>query len=385
MARNYATIATAIWRPGSDFLDLSDNAQRIYFMLITQPDITAAGVLSLNLKRWTGRSADGSRDKLLAGLRELQAARFLVYDEETEEVLIRTFVKWDGGWQNQKRRPVIERAAMEVESPGLRRVMAAEFGRLGLRYDYLFDGPVEPFVDPFDGHVPTPDDIGAPSLADLPAVPKPETISSHDVGEPQVNTVSHTADPFEGVVVTTGTYVETTTHNPQPTTRAASSDAECDTADPEPEEEDLNTEEPATTCDAGPPTVNGAAVLYLPAGSRAARRKAAKSPTAGLRPSTAPERNWTDEQIYADPMWIAFYAAYPRKEARGHARKAWLAALRNGADPAAIVEAAERYRDKPGRTAKFTKLPATWLHGECWNDLPAEPAAAGHARPFWEN
>lgn len=209
MARTYTNVATSIWRPDNDFVNLTDNAQRVYFLLISQPDITAAGVLSLNVKRWAGKSTDGSPERIIAGLRELQAHRYVVFDEKSEEVLVRTFVKWDGGYHNSKRRPVIERAAMEVESPALRGVLADEFGRLGLRHDYLSEGTEDPIGEASTAVASRPD------ASDV-RVPKTKTISSHKVGDPQVNTVSDTAEPFEGVVGCIGPYVEPTTHNPQP-------------------------------------------------------------------------------------------------------------------------------------------------------------------------
>lgn len=103
-------------------------------------------------------------------------------------------------------------------------------------------------------------------------------------------------------------------------------------------------------------------------------------------PATAPRRNWSNAQIDADPHFAAFWAAYPNKVSKGHARKAWLKAVRDGADPAQITVAAEKFRDKPGRDPRFTAHPATWLNGERWGDQPAEPAPAIYSpRPFWEN
>ena len=83
MARNYAQFTTAIWRPGDDFGNLTRNAQWVYFMLSTQPDISAAGTLSLNVRRWSGRCADGSRQDVIDGLQELSTHRFVFYDYDT--------------------------------------------------------------------------------------------------------------------------------------------------------------------------------------------------------------------------------------------------------------------------------------------------------------
>jgi hypothetical protein len=62
-----------------------------------------------------------------------------------------------------------------------------------------------------------------------------------------------------------------------------------------------------------------------------------------------------------------FWAAYPRKVAKQAARRAWDKAARD-TDPALIIAGAERYRDQPGREARYTKHPATWLNAGCWAD-----------------
>lgn len=74
-----------------------------------------------------------------------------------------------------------------------------------------------------------------------------------------------------------------------------------------------------------------------------------------------------------DPAFVAFWKAYPRKVDKGHARAAWVKAVKR-ADPQAIVAAAERFRDNPMRQARgteYTPHPTTWLNGERWNDEAA--------------
>lgn len=71
-----------------------------------------------------------------------------------------------------------------------------------------------------------------------------------------------------------------------------------------------------------------------------------------------------------DPDFAAFWSAYPRKEAKGHARVAYrTAVIRKKIDPKVIIIGAERYADDPQRRAggrKYTAHPATWLNGERW-------------------
>lgn len=131
MARDYANIITAIWRDAR-FRALCGSAQRTYLLLVTQPDISAAGTLPLTVRRWAQCAADTTPASIEADLKVLEATDFVFMDEETEELLIRTFAKHDKGYTNPKRKPVIVSAAKALESLKLRTVLWGELARLGL-------------------------------------------------------------------------------------------------------------------------------------------------------------------------------------------------------------------------------------------------------------
>jgi hypothetical protein len=198
VTRNYANVSTGLWRKGSDFRHLSSSAQRTYCMLITQETISAVGVLPLTVGRWASLAFDTTVQSIRADLEELETARFVAVDEETEELLVRTFVKWDGGYGNPKRRPVIQKAAQTIDSDALRAVLAVEFERVGLPSDWLGDAP------------PQPPDGQANSLSGR--------LSGSPTGD---------LSPSEGVVVTQGLYVEPQPpiHNPLPPTPTADAEA----------------------------------------------------------------------------------------------------------------------------------------------------------------
>lgn len=65
-----------------------------------------------------------------------------------------------------------------------------------------------------------------------------------------------------------------------------------------------------------------------------------------------------------------FWTAYPRKTAKGAARRAWPAAVRTCGSMGAIIEAAGRFAADPNREDRYTPHPATWLNGERWSDPP---------------
>lgn len=68
------------------------------------------------------------------------------------------------------------------------------------------------------------------------------------------------------------------------------------------------------------------------------------------------------------PTFDEFYRSYPRKTAKGAARKAW-DRLSPG-DRQKAVEGALRYANDPNRNDSFTAYPATWLNAERWLDDP---------------
>lgn len=213
MARNYGTTATGIWRDG-DFRARSAAAQRVYWLLFTQPDITAAGTLALTLRRWASLAPDTTEADVKAALLELSEHRFIVVDGDTEELLVRSFVKWDGGAGNPKRRPSILNAAHAVASERLRAALAVEFERLGLPTEGLSECLSDGHSEGYSGGAQEALSAGGESpKADL----EPETLF------PQVNSLSDrqsdTHTDTHRVVVQVGTTGEQpTTHNPQPTT-----------------------------------------------------------------------------------------------------------------------------------------------------------------------
>lgn len=79
-----------------------------------------------------------------------------------------------------------------------------------------------------------------------------------------------------------------------------------------------------------------------------------------------------------------FWATYPKRKDKGHARVAYGKALAK-VDATTIIEGAERYRDDPTRVDRYTKNAGTWLNGECWADEvtpSSKPVPAGER--LWE-
>lgn len=96
MARSRATIHTEIWNPDSAFRLRSARAQRLYFVILTQGDLSLCGVCALTIERWSHLSCDTSVIAIRKALNELIEHEYILVDEKTQEVWVRTFTKHDG-------------------------------------------------------------------------------------------------------------------------------------------------------------------------------------------------------------------------------------------------------------------------------------------------
>lgn len=134
MARSYGSIATAIWHD-EDFWELTGEQQRVYLMLVTQADISPAGVLPLTLNRWASNTRGCTPEALSETLRGLSDALYVVIDWRREVLLVRSFVRWDKGYSNEKRLKAIQSAAIAVGSRELSGVLAHELNRLDIAHD----------------------------------------------------------------------------------------------------------------------------------------------------------------------------------------------------------------------------------------------------------
>lgn len=140
MARDHGRIMASIW-DDRDFVALSVGAQRLYLFLVSQPDLAHTGVLALRWTRWTRAQAGMTVAQLRADMTELATARFVVVDEDTEEVLIRTLIRNDGIYKQPNIMRRVERTSVEIASPRLRHALADELERLPL--DELSDKPTK--------------------------------------------------------------------------------------------------------------------------------------------------------------------------------------------------------------------------------------------------
>ncbi|WP_053619662.1 hypothetical protein [Nocardiopsis sp. NRRL B-16309] len=132
MARNFAQFQSRTWTDDHFKSNLTADSQWLYFALLSQPNLNGAGVLPLQDRRWKKLAKDMTADRIEGALDELCAHWYVLVDEETEEVLIRTFIRNDGLWKQPN---VLKSAlghAKNTMSATLRAVIWHELQRLPL-------------------------------------------------------------------------------------------------------------------------------------------------------------------------------------------------------------------------------------------------------------
>lgn len=144
MARTHGRIMAAIWNDG-DFIAMRGSAQRMFMFLLSQPDLSHAGLIPMRVNRWAKKAEDLNARSVREELDYLAGRDFIVADEDTEEVLVRTFVRNDGVYKQPKVMIRLREDARQIESPMLRAAFKAELDRLPL--DELSDRPGGPGGD----------------------------------------------------------------------------------------------------------------------------------------------------------------------------------------------------------------------------------------------
>lgn len=159
MARKYAKVYLSIW--ATDFRELSVAAQHLYLLLLSNPKLSAAGCIVAQPRKWSRYSEGCSKDSTEGALEELSERRYVLCDEDTDEVLIRSFIRHDDGVGNKFLRKAIESAIAAIESPALKAHATLELAAavkyrenpsLADQLEDSYEAPSEdPSEDPYEG------------------------------------------------------------------------------------------------------------------------------------------------------------------------------------------------------------------------------------------
>lgn len=125
MAREYARINIPIWQD-DDWRALPAPAQHLYFVLWTHPLLTYAGVVDWRPGRLAAMASGWSSDEVQAAADCLEARLFIVVDTDTEECLVRSFVRFDGLMKQPRMAVSFANAFAAVASPDVRGVIVHE-------------------------------------------------------------------------------------------------------------------------------------------------------------------------------------------------------------------------------------------------------------------
>jgi len=315
----------AIWRD-ADFQALRVDAQHLYLLLISQADMSAAGTLHLSVTRWTSRTAGRSMAEVRKELGVLADKGFIAFDENTEELAVRSFIKWDQGYSNPKRRPAIRDAFEAIESDIVRAVVAHELARL--------------FVD----------------KADLYKYFKLDPESVH--GEPPVS-----ADNSERVQRQQSVSAAIDSYGMQRDSPRMHRDQRVSAAPTLDAVDDHEYSQGNTVSGTQSDTVADTPGLVV------------EILGIGLDPETANRSPLRGEQ--RDDPFDEFWTVFPRRHGKIPAKAAWVKALKAGHKPKDIIDGAIRYAEyrrtdpepktKEERIQK-TKMPGGWLKDQRWLD-----------------
>lgn len=129
MAREYARTRIDI-ADDRDFESLSVDAQFVYLrILIPDPSLRYSGVVDWRPNRLTRKAKDLTLDRLIAAAAELEERRYVLFDPETEEALVRSFIRSDELMRNPKMAASVVKAYREIASRTLQAAVISELKR----------------------------------------------------------------------------------------------------------------------------------------------------------------------------------------------------------------------------------------------------------------
>jgi hypothetical protein len=129
MSRDYAKTNVTIWQD-SDFRALPFPAQHLYMTMWSHPDLSYCGVLDWRPGRLAALS-DGWTAQAVRTFADCLASRhFIVVDDDTEEVLVRSWVRWEEILKQPRLSVSYVKAFSSVASNVLRSVLVHELTKI---------------------------------------------------------------------------------------------------------------------------------------------------------------------------------------------------------------------------------------------------------------
>ena len=129
MARDHARLLVSIW-DDPDWISLDSSAQTVYSSLISSRDLSWCGVAPLLPQRIVRLAKDLTERKVRNALADLADRRFLIIDDETAEILVRSYVRHDGILKQPNVTKALAKSLDRVHSETLVAAVKVELGRL---------------------------------------------------------------------------------------------------------------------------------------------------------------------------------------------------------------------------------------------------------------
>lgn len=165
MANAAALINEGLWRKDKAFQALPRMAQCTFLQVLSQKDLDCAGVLTLYLELLAKGCNELTVDQLEADFTTLEKARFLFVDYDTDELLIRSYVrlvsvKSPNAWKSAFK------SARLVVSEKIRHELAVELRRIRRSDADALAAEIDPNPNPSEPHrnpIPNPSERDNPS------------------------------------------------------------------------------------------------------------------------------------------------------------------------------------------------------------------------------
>ncbi|HEY3559634.1 MAG TPA: hypothetical protein VGL05_19330 [Kribbella sp.] len=128
MARDHARIMVSIWGD-DDFKALRAPQQHAFFVLLSQPRLSYCGVVDYLPGRFAALSKGMTAASVETTVEGLEKASYVVVDADTQELLVRSFVRHDGLLQSPNVTKAMAKDYGQIISPRIRAAVLAELQR----------------------------------------------------------------------------------------------------------------------------------------------------------------------------------------------------------------------------------------------------------------
>ncbi|MBB3040170.1 hypothetical protein [Hoyosella altamirensis] len=127
--KGYVRILRAIW-VDDNFRAIPASAQHLYFMILSDPRLNRLGITEWRPRRLASRASDLSVEVIEDAAKHLQHRRFIILDEDTEEVMVRSYIRHDRAWKVPNHSQKYIEDFVKTDSPKCRETVSAELRRL---------------------------------------------------------------------------------------------------------------------------------------------------------------------------------------------------------------------------------------------------------------